>query len=72
MILITLTFLLLACQNDTPKQSSISYLNNRQTDHLALYYFQKDDLVGVKDEAGNVIIKPTYSISTEPKNCYKS
>ncbi|WP_066803530.1 WG repeat-containing protein [Moraxella oblonga] len=63
-IIFGLSFLLLACQNDMPRQSPISHSNDSQTQSKispTLYYFEKDNWVGVKDDNGNVIIEPSYS-----------
>lgn len=63
LFIVVFGILLLACQNDTPKQSPISHSNDIQTKitNPTLYYFEKDNLVGVKDNNDNVIIEPSRS-----------
>ena len=54
----------MACQNNTPIQTSVPNSTDNQTQSKTsptLYYFEKDNWVGVKDNNGNVIIEPSYS-----------
>ncbi|MDO4450909.1 MAG: WG repeat-containing protein [Moraxella sp.] len=61
---VLLSMLLLACQNDTPTQTSVLNSTDNQTQskiNPTLYYFEKDNSVGVKDDNGNIIIEPSHS-----------